>query len=220
MNDSFLLSSIRLRHQFQSLDYLANNQANVSSPGFVARDSGYRQGTFSSWMRERSGPVSTTERPLDVALPAGSYLQVQTPQGVRLTRRGDIRLNDQNQLIVGEGMPVLGESGSPVVVSGSNLSIAADGSVWDAGKAVDKLARVQVATVEGQGSWLQPAAGETLTPDRRDLTVGALESSNVDVVEEQANLVALLRRAQALGQVMQLQDQTMDKAIREIGRGR
>jgi len=220
MNESFQLASSRLRHQYQHLDYLAHNQANLTTPGFMARDSGFRQGEFSSWLRERRGCVATTERPLDVVLPEQAYLQIETSQGTRLTRRGDLRVDAQNRLVVGMDWPVLSESGSPIVVSGGDPRVSSDGTVSAGSQVVGRLARVTTEWVDGQGSWLVPGAGLTTRPDTRPLRVSQLESSNVEAAEEQATLVSLIQRTKALGELVQTQDQVLEKAIREIGRGR
>ncbi|MBT9588585.1 hypothetical protein IV102_34930 [bacterium] len=214
------MASSRLSHQYQHLDYLAHNQANLTTPGFMARDSGYRQGEFSSWLRERGGSVAATDNPLDVALPERAYLQIETAQGTRLTRRGDLRLDEQNRLVVGMGWPVLSDSGNPIVVPAGRPRVTADGTVFDGGQAVGRMARVTTDSVDGQGSWLVPGQGLSTRPDTRDLLVSQLESSNVETAEEQSVLVNLIQRTKVLGELVQTQDQILEKAIREIGRGR
>ena len=222
MNASMQLASTRLRQQYAQLDQVAQNQANSGTTGYVARDSGYRSGEFSSWLRQRGGVVSDTGRSLDVALPEGAYLKVESNDGQRLTRRGDLRLNEQRQLVVGQGFPVLGESGSPIVVDDSNPFIGKDGSVFSQGRLVDKIARVHIddiGALEGEGTLIRPGP-QALAPDSRELNTGALEASNVDVVEEQTNVVALMHRATIFSECMKTLDKVNDKAISELSRGR
>lgn len=223
MNASIQLASTRLRQQYAQLDQVAQNQANGSTPGYVARDSGFRQGEFSSWLRQREGAVADTGRSLDVALPDGAYMKVDTNDGARLTRRGDLRLNSQRQLVVGQGFPVLGESGSPIVVDDANPVIGKDGSVFSQGRLIDKIARVRVDDIrnlDGEGTLILPGAGQNYSGDNREISTGVLESSNVDVVEEQTNVVALMHRATVFSECMKTIDKVNDKAISELSRGR
>ena len=223
MNASLQLASRRLRQQYAQLDQVAQNQANNSTPGYVARDSGYRNGEFASWMRLREGAVADTGRSLDVALPEGAYFKVDTNDGPRFTRRGDLRLNDQRQLVVGQGFPVLGESGQPIVVDDADPIINKDGSVISQGRLVDKIARIHIDDIrfmEGEGTLIRPEQNQTFTADNREITTGVLEASNVDAVEEQTNVVALMHRATIFSECMKTIDKVNDKAISELARGR
>lgn len=223
MNASLQLASTRLRQQYAQLDQVAQNQANSSTPGYVARDSGYRNGEFASWLRQREGGVSDTGRNLDIAIPEGAYLKVDSNDGPRFTRRGDLRLNEQRQLVVGQGFPVLGESGAPIVVDDANPYISKDGSVYSQGRLIDKIARTHIddiRSLEGEGTLILPASGQAYTTDTREINTGALEASNVDVVEEQTNVVALMHRATIFSECMKTIDKVNDKAISELSRGR
>lgn len=223
MNASLQLASHRLRQQYAQLDQVAQNQANNSTPGYVARDSGYRNGEFASWMRLREGAVADTGRSLDVALPEGAYFKVDTNDGPRFTRRGDLRLNDQRQLVVGQGFPVLGESGQPIVVDDADPIINKDGSVISQGRLVDKIARIHIDDIrfmQGEGTLIRPEQNQTFTADNREITTGVLEGSNVDAVEEQTNVVALMHRATIFSECMKTIDKVNDKAISELARGR
>lgn len=223
MNASLQLASTRLRHQYAQLDRVAQNQANNSTPGYVARDSGYRNGEFSTWLRQREGAVADTSRGLDLALQEGAYLKVQTNDGVRFTRRGDLRINEQRQLVVGQGFPILGESGSPILVDDANPIITKDGSVLSQGRLVDKIARVHIDDVrfmDGEGTLIHPDQAQNYSADVREINTGVLEASNVDAVEEQTNMVALMHRATVFSECMKTIDKVNDKAISELSRGR
>ncbi|MFN8613339.1 MAG: flagellar basal body rod C-terminal domain-containing protein [Vulcanimicrobiota bacterium] len=223
MNASMQLASTRLRQQYAQLDQVAQNQANNSTPGYIARDTGYRGGEFSTWLRQREGAIADTNRGLDVALPEGAYLKVESNDGIRLSRRGDLRLNEQRQLVVGQGFPILGESGNPIQVDDANPIITKDGSVISQGRLVDKIARVHLDDIRfltGEGTLLKPDQGQNLTADTREINTGVLEASNVDAVEEQTNVVALMHRATIFSECMKTLDKVNDKAISELSRGR
>ncbi len=82
---------------------LANNLANVSTPGFKA------ERVFARLLDERTslvegvtdfsaGPLDTTGRPLDVALIGDGFFVVETPKGRRWTRGGALGLDETGAL--------------------------------------------------------------------------------------------------------------------------
>lgn len=218
MQKTVALSSTRLSQQFHQLDLLSNNQANASTPGFRARESGWRGGEFQSWLNLSLGEVENSGSAWHVALPEGAYLQVMTPAGARFTRRGDLEVGLDGQVTVA-GLPVCDESGSPLRAAGAD-SLTSDGTFMVGGTPQAKLGRFSIAKLRESGDWLAPEEGQSVAPDSRPLVSRCLEGSNVDSTREQTNLVALLRRSEVLGQVLHVQDDVLDKTIREVGRGR
>lgn len=220
MQTSFQLASQRLQEQYWCLNHLSHNQANADTPGFRATDTGYRQGSFASWLRQREGSLKTTGGPTDLSLHPGTYLQVQSREATAYTRRGDLRLNANQQLVVGLDDLVLDNAGKPITIHEGPVGLTSDGTVLAAGKPVAKLGLYRMDEVEGDGNRFQPKAGTQTVPDDRGIRPGELESGNVDTAEEQANLVALLERARVFGELTRIHDQTQEKAIRELARGR
>ena len=217
MLEGIRLASDRLSQQYHRLDILSQNVANQHTPGYQATDTGQRQGEFATWMRRTAGPVSTTGRDLDVAMPEGVFLAVQTPIGTRYTRRGDLRVDGQQQLVTGAGNPVLDEGGKPIKVDGP-VRVAENGDVEVRGTKVATLGRYRLQGIsEDGGSLFSPARGTAATPDKSTLHTAQLEGANVSEAQEQTTLVELLRRAEALSQAMQVQDQTLGQAFKDLG---
>ncbi len=68
------------------------------------------------------GAFAQSDNPLDVALQDPNlFFSVQTPGGVRYTRDGSFRLDDQGFLVAKEGFKVLDNTGNPI---GKSPSIA------------------------------------------------------------------------------------------------
>jgi flagellar basal-body rod protein FlgG len=61
-------------------------------------------GTYTDF---RQGPLRVTHSPLDVALDGPGFLEVSTPQGVRYTRQGSLKLAMDGRLVTSDGNPVL-----------------------------------------------------------------------------------------------------------------
>ncbi|MEW6281426.1 MAG: flagellar basal body protein [Candidatus Eremiobacterota bacterium] len=208
-----------LAHQVRRLDAVAQNVANVDTPGYLSTGTGRRQGAFAEWLRPTAGAAAATGRSLDVSLEPGSYLAVSTRQGPRYTQRGDLRLDEGLRLVTGAGDPVLDESGRELVLPPGPVEVQEDGTVRVAGRTVGVLGRWRLDRPAETGGTLFTQAGATPpAPDPRPLRTGTLQASNVEESIEQIALVELLRRAQALSQVLSVQDQTLGQAMRDLGR--
>lgn len=121
----------------------ASNLANASTPGFRAQLNALRavpvEGlslptrtlvTASTPGADMTpGQMDYTSRPLDVALQQDGWLAVQTANGSEgYTRNGSIQVDPTGQLTI-QGHPVIGEAGPIAVPEGSEITIAADGTI-------------------------------------------------------------------------------------------
>jgi len=126
------------------MEVLANNLANVETPGFKqdltvvrerraesavrmagleASDPGLKGMTGGSLVAPTvtsfaPGSVETTDRPLDVALRGEGFFTVEGPGGTeRYTRDGRFTVNETGELVtVAGGRRVLDEAGAPIVI--------------------------------------------------------------------------------------------------------
>lgn len=211
-------------------EVLANNLANVNTSGFkksVAVSTEFeamllqmlgdpldeREGKVGSLGNgaaidsilpvNRQGDIVETGRALDFALKGPGAFQVQGPTGVVTTRNGAFHRKDDGALTTAEGFPVLmrEQSGSltPVFAPEGALEIEANGTVLVGGQAVGQLA-------------LEGAAPETKIQSK------ALEASNVELAKEMTDLIVTLRSFQINQRALQIQDQSLSKAVTEIGK--
>ncbi len=220
-------------------DQIANDLANASTTGYKADRSAQR--SFGDMLLENSatgavigplglgahiaeirtdlsqGPLHQTGEPLDVAVNGPGFLAVQTPQGVRYTRDGELALDAGGRLVSSAGLPVLGTGGQPITVSGSDkLTIAPDGRVTSDGRQVGTLAVVSLANPQKQGDTLF-----TGTPGARpagtELVQGSLEGSGVDPVRTMVDMIASLRAFESSQRVIHAIDETLAKAVSSVG---
>ncbi|HYF93344.1 MAG TPA: flagellar hook-basal body protein [Symbiobacteriaceae bacterium] len=180
--------------------------------------------------RLTTGSLQPTGNPLDVALTGDGFFVVKTPQGVRYTRQGSFRENGDGTLVTPEGYEVLVD-GHSVRAEEGNLSFTTDGDVM---AGAQNLGRLTVLTSldlgalrkEGNGFWVRAGdAGDfpvLLTPaetsGRYELKVGHLEASNVESVTEMVEMMTTMRSFEANQRALQAQDETLQKAVTEIGR--
>lgn len=167
------------------------------------------------------GPMETTGNPLDVALPAGEYLCVDTPAGVRYTRRGDFQVSVDGYLSVA-GHRVLGTAGVLRVQSGMSCSISEDGTVLDGDTAIGTLRVVQVQdedelTKEGNSLFIADDANIQLVA-APSLMCGTLEKSSVDPVREMVSLIRAMRSYEAAQRAIKSHDDATDQAVNRVGR--
>lgn len=176
--------------------------------------------------RLADGHLRRTGGGLDVALTGDGFFAVATPRGVRYTRDGAFGQDASGRLVTQEGYAVLVD-GRPV--SGRQITIGDDGSVRVDGAGAGTLTVVgsdragplhkvggNLWSVGGPGATLVVPAG---SGGGYQLRVGYLETANLDPVLEMVELMAAMRSYEANQKAVQAQDQTLDKAVNEIGRG-
>lgn len=169
------------------------------------------------------GSLQKTDNPLDVALEGSGFFVVQTPNGIRYTRNGNFSHDLQGQLTTREGFPVLGISGGPINVSGEKVEINASGDVSVDGQVVDRLRLAdfqqpsKLLGKEGNGLFklIDPTVQES--PSSARVWSGHLESSNVSVVSQMAELIETYRGFETYQKAVQFFDETIQK-MQEIGR--
>jgi flagellar basal-body rod protein FlgG len=144
------------------------------------------------------GAVVGTDQPLDVALQGPGEFQVLGPGGTVGTRDGAFHRDSAGRLVTAQGFAVL-VNGAPVGQGAADLVIREDGTVFADGK--------PVGTIDISGS-NQPVR----------LAVRSLERSNVDLSQEMTDLIVALRSFQANQRALQAQDETLGRAVEEIGR--
>ncbi len=163
----------------------------------------------------RPGAIALTGRPLDVAIDGEGFFVVNTPQGERYTRDGSFRQAGDGTLVTADGMPVLGTRGvirSPNAV----LSIAPNGDVLADGQVIDRLRLVQVQNAVKEGA--NRYAGNAQPLQQVSLQVGALERSNVSVVQAMVDMIVAMRAYEASHRAVLAHDETLQKAVNDVGK--
>jgi flagellar basal-body rod protein FlgG len=219
--------------QQQQLDSIGNDLANVSTTGYKAQRTGFRDllynqvniaGTTTSLGagaaaqtigRDQSqGGIQTTGNPLDLAIQGSGFFTVKRSDGtVALTRDGAFEVNSRGQLTTAEGDLLDPPIALPKGTSPSEVAIGPDGTVRAAGKTIGKIALVTVASADRMladgGSLFSPtaASGPTRPLAGSAIRQGALEGSNVDVSTEMVKMVSAQRNYQLESSAIQTENQ-------------
>jgi flagellar basal-body rod protein FlgG len=178
------------------------------------------------------GSLVQTSRSLDVAIQGRGFIQVQRPNGdgFAYTRAGSFQVNEQGQLTLPNGYLV--QPAITLPAQFSNLGISEDGIVTanvPGSTTSQQIGQLQLADFINPDG-LQPlgenlfvttnsSGTETLgNPGGQgygSLRQGALEGSNVNVVEEMVNLIEAQRAFEVTSKAVSAVDSMMDYLNRE-----
>lgn len=176
----------------------------------------------SGWMSLdlRPGSVRQTGRALDLAIDGDAFFTVAGSTGPRHTRAGNFQVSHDGTLVTPSGEPVLGQSG-PIVIRGTRVEVSQEGMVTVDGRPVDRLRLVRLAapgTAKVGATQLSSASPQPPGPGVRVLQ-GALTASNVSPIHEMTALIAATRAYETGQKLLQTQDQTLERAVNDVGRG-
>jgi len=169
------------------------------------------------------GSMETTDRPTDLTLIGDAFFVVQTADGERYTKAGHFYLNNEGYLIDGEGHFLLGQNG-PIYVGGLDFRVDTLGNVFTPDGYVDTIRVVSFEdnnTLRRQGSNLFFATEPPMAmPNPYQIQQGFLELSNVDIGREMVDMLAMYRTYETNQRMITMIDETVGKAVNEIGRVR
>ena len=176
--------------------------------------------TEGSFYSNLQGGLIKTGGKLDLALASDGYFVVAGPWGEGYTRDGRFRLDkDGKVLTVAGNYPVLGRSGPLVVTPGGDVEFTQSGELKVDGVLVDSIRVVKPE----QQTQFEPVTGslfkktdnlsalqEISTPR---VIQGYVESSNVNVVEQMMEMIALERTQGLDTKVVQTRDSNLAKLL-------
>lgn len=211
---------IALAHQnalWRRLDTVANNIANMNTPGFKSEKLMFteyltRSLNTDSPFKEKiifprdigvardmtEGSWQTTGNPLDVAISGDGFFVVETAAGPMYTRNGHFKLNEDGQLVASSGNPVMSTNGTPFFFAPNeaNITISQEGTISTENGPIGQL---RIVTFEDPQN-LQKTADSLFHTEQEPQDVeqprvhqGMLESSNVNAVVEMTKMIEINR---------------------------
>ncbi|HEX7085451.1 MAG TPA: flagellar hook basal-body protein [Vicinamibacterales bacterium] len=228
-----------LRARADHLDRLAADIANGSTSGYKARRGTTTEAERPMFDRAlqaavdvapgparydfRAGAIAPTGRDLDFALEGRGFFVVDTPAGPRYTRNGHFTRAGDGTLVTEDGHAVLGVDG-PIRLGEGELSVEPDGTIRTGAAIAGRLRIVDFDDYNGlvreSGSRFRAPVGvqPTAAAEAR-LQSGAIERSNVSMVERIAELTEVTRTFEALQKGVSVLMNDLDgRAITELGR--
>ena len=187
--------------------------APVQGPGLASRIAGLLDGTgvrvAATAKQFTQGNLSQTGNALDVAINGRGFFEVLLPDGSSAyTRDGSFQINAQGEMVTNAGYPV--QPGLQLPEGAQSITIGADGTVSVQLAGEPEAVQVGALTLadfvnpaglqaKGENLYIETGAsgpaqqGAPGTAGAGLLVQGALESSNVNVVEELVSMIETQR---------------------------
>jgi flagellar basal-body rod protein FlgF len=198
-----------------------------------------------SYTIHEQGQFIPTSNPLDIALKGDGFLEVLTPTGVRFTRKGNLSMNREGELVTDQGHRVLSHlnmtnsslrepaSASSVppaeervikLPANAKITISLDGEVLTREGSVAKLSIVEFSDKhalkkEGNSLFITPDENNINRTDiKTTVNQGFLEGSNVNAIEEMSELIKAHRHFESIQKAINAYDSISGKAANDIGK--
>lgn len=214
---------------FEDLLYQIKRQPGGSSSQNTELPSGLQLGTgvrVTGTQKEfTEGSTQITEKPLDLAIVGRGFFEILLTDGtVAYTRNGQFHLNSEGELVTARGMVL--QPGINIPEEAQTITISEDGIVEVTlfGEAApQQVGQIQLtdfinpAGLQAIGNNLFLETASSGTPQQGipanngigRLEQGALEASNVDVVEELVNMITTQRTYEMNSKVIATADQML-----------
>ena len=174
------------------------------------------------------GPLKTTENTYDLALTDKGFFAVQFTDkagndSVKYTRDGNFTLTSNGELVTQDGAFVLDENGRSIKIDPlKDTQINTSGQIIQDGRVVATIQVTDFADynyLERYGeNYYQPIDGAEEIEAAGKVYSGYLETSNISVVSEMVNMIAVSRAYETNQKVITTFDGTLDIAANQIGR--
>ncbi len=209
------------KHILEQQATTSHNLANVNSTGFRAQVDAFRAVPVVSdalptktfvvdstiGANFQPGIIQQTSRSLDVAIQNEGWLVVQRDNGSEgYTRNGSLKVSENGVLQTENGKTIMGDGGPISIPPDVTITIAKDGTVSAVNNTTlpgpsNILGRLKLVNpneknlVRGEDGLFQNANGQPSDADSNVSVIsGALEGSNVNVVESMVDMISLARQ--------------------------
>jgi len=213
-------SSIRAMHlQSEIVGIINQNVDGFDKVGYQRREPVVSSFTeyigvhgLSSTIDDQVGRIMVSQNPLDISMANKGYFQIQTPQGVQLTRDGRFKLDKNGNLLNLEDNAVLSDSGMPIKLpvvpdNPSQVVINTKGKISVFDKTQGQLVDVgYLGVVDANGV-------AVLNPDVKQ---GYNEYSNVLLQNEFLSIKPVVRNFEANLQIFKMQSTNLQKTISQF----
>lgn len=242
MDNTLLVSLSQQIAAYRSMDVIANNMANISTPAFKREsmkfeeyiqqtqpaegETGTQQISFvqdKGTLRDLTqGAISHTGAPFDLAINGKGYFTVQSPDGTtHYTRNGHFTLDGNGRIVTESGDVLQGDGGELTVTNDDgDIHIAQDGTVSGQRGQLGKIKLVTFdneAALQKDGASLYSTTQQAKPVETPMILQGSLEGSNVQPVLEISHMLDVMRAYQTTANLTQNLDDLKRNAIDKLG---
>ncbi|HEX3019414.1 MAG TPA: flagellar basal-body rod protein FlgF [Chitinispirillaceae bacterium] len=235
-------ASMGMTPLMQKQDQIANNLANINTTGF--KQSGLFLKSYQKYLSNdqlqpfvnetikadevyvdySEGALKQTNSTLDVAIKGSGFFTVMTDNGLQYTRNGNFSLSPEGLLVCSDGSRVMGTDGFIRVERDIPITISDKGEVIQRGESKGVL-----KITDFKKPYNMYRCGESrfrpLSPEDSSvksggfvLRQGYLEASNVDIIRNMVQMISTNRNFEADQKALHAQDESLEKAVNQVGR--
>ena len=242
MENALLIGLSRQVALKRQMNVVANNLANMNTAGYRADTMMFEEHLMpvarmneqtgadkrlsyvldsATYMSFQEGAYQQSGNDLDVALSGDGWLVVETPDGERFTRNGQLKLDAEGQLVTPSGFPVLGDGG-PITIGPdeTGIEIAKDGTISTNQGTKDRLRVVQFennAALSKEGETLFASTQQPEPAENVRVLQGVVESSNVQPISELTRMIETVRAYTSISQMLAREQDLRRQAIEQLG---
>ena len=233
------------KHILEQQATTAHNLANATSTGFRAQVDSFRAvPILGNGMPTRvfvvdatvgadfnPGPIQATNRDLDVAIQGKGWLTVQRADGSEgYTRNGSFKVSENGLLQTASGLTVVGDGGPISIPPDVAISIAKDGTVSSVSNGTlpgpsNAIGRLKLVNppeedlVRSEDGLFVTKSGNAEVDATVNVVSGALEGSNVNVVDAMVTMISLARQFETQMKLLQSAENNANKASQLLSMG-
>ena len=214
-------AAIRAMHVHSELIGMINeNIAGFDKVGFQRREPIVSSMTeflgvhgLSTTVDDQVGRIIASNNPLDIAIAQKGYFQIQTPNGVKLTRDGRFKLDKEGNLLSLEDFPVLSDAGMPIKLpcipeNIDKVRVDSKGKISVYNPSTNQLTDAGILGV------VDATGVAVLNPDIKQ---GYNEYSNVALQNEFLKVKPIVSNFEANRQIFLIESNNLQKVISQLG---
>lgn len=221
------------------MNLLANNIANINTPGFKAQkplfeeylakpdlmDQNQRQmslvSDYGQFQVEAQGPMKFTGNPLDIALEGPGWMMVETATGTQYTRAGNFTLNAIGEVVTPSGHKVLDGGQKPITLpaGATDINVTEDGQITTSEGVAGQIGIMEFTNAQA----LNPSGNGFYTSEEQPQPAlatkargGMIEGSNVQGVLEMTNMIEVSRKYQSVNKMLQSEHDRQRSVIQRL----
>ncbi|MDR0331679.1 MAG: flagellar basal-body rod protein FlgF [Chitinispirillales bacterium] len=228
----------------QKQEQIANNLANLNTTGF--KQSGLFSTAYQNLVKDDNdrvfanrdikvdevyvdyseGSMRHTGGDLDLCIKGTGFFKIIADEGVRYTRNGNFSVDANGILVTDDGAKVMGTEGFIRVEPNEKVTFTEMGEVIQGGyskgfvKVVDFQKPYEMRRCGN--SRFAPVNVEAVELQSQGFLVrqGYVESSNVDMIRNMVQMISAYRNYESSQKALHAQDDTLDKAVNQVGQVR
>lgn len=238
MDNAAYITLTRMSGLRREMQMVANNIANATTTGFRREAMVFSEFVVSSGRTEPSlsmalgntrqtytlqGALTQTNGTFDMAIEGEGFFQLETPDGLRLTRAGTFTPNGAGELVNASGHLVLDAGGAAIFVppDARAISLARDGTFSADGQPFAQVGLVRPAdpiAMSRAAGTLFSVEGDVEPVEEPAVLQGFLEESNVDPILELARMIEVQRAYERGQKLLESEDERIRSVIQTLGR--